>query len=207
MKRGIFVIGLLLASKWVFAEARPFIGGNIGALGGNAELETSIIGGGQLGISGDYLGASVNFLYYSKENKVKTLSKGSFSMTPIMFNAFGKIPLKKADGTEVAAIRLGGGVSYILVSHEVDSSLTNIFKSVGLTYKEEVDSGLGYQVNGGVDFWLNNHISIGADIIYLFFKPSAKATLTSIATGASLSVTSDIKLDTVIGLSTIKYHF
>lgn len=193
----------LLACSMANAKVSPFIGVNLGIFSDNSELSTSIMGGGQFGLTADYLAGSLSFLYYSKENKVNTLSKGNFSLTPIMFNVFGRIPLKSQKEKEIAALRLGGGFSYILVGHEVDPAI----QTAGLKYSENVDNGIGYQISTGIDFWFGNNITFGADIIYLLFNPKIKSTLSNNAAATSTNTTSDIRLDTVLWLASVKYHF
>jgi len=200
----VMVAGLLLLNiQTLFASVRPFISGQIGGYAGNDELESSIIGGGQLGLNGDYLGLSLGGLYYGKDNKVNTMSKGSFNMIPIMLNGFVRIPIK-----EVAAIRFGGGGSYVLIDHEIDSGIVNEFKRFGIGISEDVESEIGFQVNGGFDVFVTRNISIGADIFYLWVKPELEAKVWDLRNPSDrLSAKNKLELNSVIGLATIKYHF
>jgi len=182
------------------SKIQPFIGGSIGALGANKEINTGAIGGGVIGITGNYLGMSLNLLHYKKDNKVQTMSEGNIAITPLMFNLFGRIPLE-----DVAAIRFGGGASYILVTHKVDSELNALFAPFKLV--EDIDSGVGFQVNGGIDFFFGGHFSFGADIFYIFYKPEGTFSIQNSAGTPLISATADVDLSTVVGVVTMKYHF
>lgn len=202
MKTG-FVLALLLSlSPLCHARPTAWVGGNVGTLGGNDETESGLIGGGQVGVAGRHLGASFHALHYGGSNKVKTLSKGTLSLTPLMFNVFGRIPL-----TEDVSLRLGGGASRVQVSHDLDSEVTALFNSLGFLVKEDVKSGLGYQIMAGADFKISKNVSVGADLFYLFFKPELNASLTSMRSGATLAFKDEVKLDTFIGMANIKFHF
>ena len=176
----------------------PFFGPQIGALGENDELKTGAMYGAQLGMNWNYVGTSINILTYKQDNKVNWLSEGSFSMTPIMFNLYLRLPLEN-----IAAVRLGGGVSYVMVSHTVSDRVVNLIRP--FTLQEDVSNGIGYQANGGFDIYITEHVSLGGDIYYLAFKPE---TTTTVGLGSfSAIVKKDLKLDSVIGLASLKYHF
>lgn len=204
MKRMLWIAALLMSAGVSGAKPLTWIGAQAGVMGANHELKSGMTGGLQAGVTGKHVGTSLSFLYYSGSSKGgadRMLSEGGFQMTPVMLNVFGRLPIEG-----VAALRLGGGVSYVHASHELESSLVQALQSMGFGAKEEVDSGLGYQIMGGIDFWLSDRVSVGAEIIYLFFEPRVKATVWSLASGRSASAEADVKLDRIIGLAGIKYH-
>lgn len=201
MKTGI-LLGMLMAATLCHAGPVGWVGGHVGALGGNDETETGFIGGGQAGVEGKHLGVSFHALHYNADNKVQTMSKGSLSLTPLLVNAYGRIPLNAS-----VNLRVGGGFGYVIARHEVDSELTALLSGLGFSIKEDLKSGLGYQAMGGVDFKISRNVSVGADLFYLFFKPDLEASLTRNASGASVSFKDGVKLDTVIGMANIKVYF
>ena len=207
MAAALAISVFLMAQSAAHAEgegerSRFWAGAGVGALGENSETKTGLIGGAQLGWYWKYLGASFHALHYKADNKVNTMSQGTLAMTPLMVNLFGRIPLGRD-----ADVRVGGGFSHIRVSHELSPEVQSFFSSRGFTVKEEVASGLGTQVLGGLNVFITQNIAVGADIIYLFFKPELTATVIRNSNGASASATADVKLDAVIGMANLRIYF
>lgn len=177
----------------------PVVAIQLGALGGNDEMKTGVMGGGLFGIEGPYLGITASIYHYSRENKVNVLSKGSISMTPIMITPYFKLPFtKRFKG------RLGGGVNHVFVKHTIDDDINIALAPYKL--EENIDSGFGWHVNAGADLYITDNVSITGDVIYLLFETDAEATLDYFGTRVGRS-TGEIDLDTVMGFLGLKYKF
>ena len=179
---------------------RPFVGVNLGFLGGNTELKSSLAGGGEFGLMGDYFMTSIQIDHYSKHNIGAALRKGSFSMTPVLFNFYGKFPVVKQVEGEKVTFRAGGGFNYVFVSHDLDTPQVG-----ATTITEDVDSGLGFHVGGGLDYWIFKNVSLSQDFTYLFFQPDV--TVTQTTGGFATRTQSTVRLDTILVLFKVNYHF
>ncbi len=206
MKKYIGIIAVLLQTGVsAFAAVHPFIGGNFGKSQENSELNASNVGGAQVGLQGKYFGGSLGFYHFTTENKVETFSKGTVSLTPIMANLYGRLPISFKGGREIMTLRLGVGAGQVQATHKLDSTLVNDLARAGFALKEDIKSGLGYQLNSGVDIWLTKNITLGADINYLMFKTEATGEIRSRFFNASF--TDEVVLNSLVAMAAVKFHF
>ncbi len=179
---------------------RPFVGAYFGFLGGNAELKTGITGGGEIGFAGDRFMTSISIGHYSKKNMGVSLRKGDVSLTPVMFSFYGKMPVAKEGELDKISFRAGGGFSYIFVGHNLDTPQVG-----ATTITEDIDSGTGFHVGGGLDYWIFKNVTLSQEVLYLFYQPDVTTTFT---TGTTVTRTqSVVRLDTALVLLKLKYHF
>jgi outer membrane protein W len=125
-----------------------------------------------------------------------------------MLNVFGRLPIADNRGVEVGALKLGGGLSYVNVSHSVSSEYNfNLLPGhdIRASSKYAIQSAMGYQIVAGGEYYLNPSISLGLDMIYLFFNPTVKVEISSPL--FSQSSESSSSLNNLIGVFAVRYHF
>lgn len=210
MRKLLVVLSLsLVGSSQCFAKAasnmlpaESYVFGAVGAYGGNSEAKLGLIGGGGIGTQTKYFGLSAGVLRYSQTNNVSQLSQGDVSLTPVMFNAYFRVP-----STGKLSARFGGGFSYVFASHNLESSFRNRVHDVGFGIQETIDDGIGFQLTGGADYRVSKRWSVGFDLTQLYLWSEATATAYSLATNESRTVRGNVNLSSFIGTANIKYHF
>lgn len=208
MKKLVMMVCWMMLPAMLMAEVQPWVGGAVGAMKETDYTRTGLIGGAEAGITFKdvFLGASLGVLHRDAEvsldvsgNRTKA---GDISITPVMFNFYGNIPIN-----EKVFFRVGGGFSYIPTSFSLDESINRNLRTYGLRYDIDFKEKIGYQVFGATDFFFTKRVSVGFEVIYLFYKPDIEEKLSTLSGSTSISQTSSLKLDTLFGLMNVKYHF
>ena len=138
-----------------------------------------------------------NFGYYSADTKVDLLSKGntSFYLPELCL----LLEAKKGTVQPYAGVGLG----YYIVENTLDNQVIQFFQSQGLNVKEEIESGIGFNIRGGLNIFFNEKVGMFFDMKYLIFNPKAKVTVSMPYPYQEVSFENDIKLNNlsfVIGL-------
>ena len=131
----------------------------------------------------------LNFGYYSADTKVSMLSKGNASFFLPEINLL--LEAKKGSVQPYAGL----GVGYYIVDNTLDDELVNYFRSNGYNIKEEVESGIGFNIRGGFNISLSDNIGLIFDLKYWFYNPKAKSTVTQIYPYGEYTAENEIQLN------------
>jgi len=158
-------IGLFIfSSAMAHAQFRPFIGLGMGRMNETPEIYQAspqiAFGGLEIG----RLGASMSFCHLDQSNKPQTMFPGQIDVTPVSLSGYLKIPITKR-----LIFNAGGGGSYIMAKHYLDSSITEASGTQGVRISDEIKSGFGFNAIGGLDYRVTRNCSIGANVVQIFY--------------------------------------
>ncbi len=211
MKKIIAVIAVFMAANVASAGYHPYISLYTGALSGNDHLKPSAVGSAKIGLQTDgILGVSLGALGYRRDAKVNILTRGGLSMIPVMFDGTLTVPFTLPILGNRGNLKVSGGVNYTFTRHAIDQDIVDQFERIGLLVQETVSGGIGTQVGGGVEFYIDQaeKISVGMEVLYLMFNPNAKTTVQEHFGLLRKFVTeNELDFDSIIGLVTMTYRF
>lgn len=98
-----------------------------------------------------------NFQYDVKGSS-EGLSKGSLTISPVGISLQGRLPV-----TPYLVPYVVAGGSYYLNEFNVSEQLVNDWASLGFDLEEKVESGMGYHVGIGLDFFVNRNFALNVD--------------------------------------------
>ncbi len=205
MKAMSFVLSISILST-------PFLSASAEQTG--AVWETGLYGGGQFGDSEIKSGAAVMGQLGLRFNPYFGIdAQGGFQPTTSKINTLSKADLSIASFELVPRIYaplgrfqpyIGAGAARYFVSETLDPAINN---DPAFNYEESVDGGWGGIFAGGFELAVNENVSLGLDLSYLYFRTTAHNSLTSNSTGAMVNGSQAINLDSVRVLAGVKVKF
>ncbi len=138
-----------------------------------------------------------NLGYYTADTKVDFLSKANTSF--VMPELCLLLEAKKGSVQPYA----GAGFGYYNIDNTVDDQVVQFFQSQGFNLKEEIESGIGFNIRGGLNVLFNEKVGMFFDMKYLIFNSKAKVTVSRSYPYQEATIESDFKLNNlsfVVGL-------
>jgi opacity protein-like surface antigen len=168
---------LILVYFWLIigfchASIHPYMSAGMGRSGETRNVLASPSEIALVGVESRHFGASMGIMNITQVNNTETLNKGEISVTPLMFSGYVRVPL-----TRRSRLNMGGGASYVMASHSIDSSVIQSMSSFGYKIRDDIKDGLGAHAMGGMEYSVSKHFSIGADVTYLFYDTTVDTVL------------------------------
>jgi len=129
--------------------------------------------------------------YFAGDATVDLLSDGEVTMFGIEAAALYKIKAEKAKPY------LGAGIGYYMPEHELSGDAEAVLASLGLRGEDDLDSGVGFFLIGGITIPTSETVSIGASAKYLILEVEDNAKVTDLWTFQSATASEDIDLNTL----------
>jgi len=175
--KGILIIFPLtiLSVPPIWSAVRPYIGLGMGRVNETQEVYQASPQIAIAGLEMGRLGVSLSFCHLDQATKPQTMFPGQIDITPISFLGYLKIPISKR-----LIFNMGGGGSYVMAKHYIDSSITEASGTQGVRISDEIKSGFGFNAIGGIDYRVTRNFSIGANVTHLFYDTKIITTQKSV---------------------------
>jgi len=128
--------------------------------------------------------------YFGDDTTVDILSDGEVTMFRIEAAALYKIKAEKAKPY------IGGGIGYYIPKSELSGDIEDTLAIQDVRGEDDLDSGVGFFLMGGVSVPLSETASLGASAKYLILGVDNSAKVTDFATFQSFTNTEEFELNT-----------
>ncbi|MFP6905135.1 MAG: hypothetical protein VCG02_07955, partial [Verrucomicrobiota bacterium] len=102
---------------------------------------------------------------------------------------------------------LGAGIGYYMPEHTFDKTIKTQLALLNLEADDDLDSGIGFFLTGGIRVPMSDTVSIGASARYLFLEVDDHATRGDLTVSESISSTEEIDLGTLFLSASLHIQF
>ena len=145
----------------------------MGRFNGTDELHSGFIGGAEVGIEIKKTFLSLQGSHLQQEMRNGLDPSGSVTLLPLTLN-LGGIWAKKP-----LSVRISGGVGVVLSDFQISKEIEKRNKWSNETIGIDLDDGICYQIQGGIERRLNERTSIGFEVGYLIYETLLRETRTT----------------------------
>ena len=203
---GLLAVFFIGAQRNVMAVIHPYFNIGFGNSSGNENVYQAFVGSAEFGIQKRFGGIGLHIARLQQATKPDILRQGTLSMMPIMLNLYGNIPI-----THSLKAHMGGGVCYVVMNRILDEKETKVFNLTGYDFDESIDNGMGFQIMGGLEYLITKKISIGIDLMQIFFDTKIRTRKTNKNTfreqGRTIEDEGIIQMNNIFGLAYARLYF
>lgn len=138
-----------------------------------------------------------NFGYYTADTKVDLLSKASTSFI------LPELSLLFESKKGVVQPYVGLGLGYYIIDNSLDEQLVQSVQQLGFGIEEEIESGIGFEVRGGLNIMFAQNVGLIFDMKYWIYNPKVNSKVYQTYPYQEYSVQNEIQLNNfsfIIGL-------
>jgi opacity protein-like surface antigen len=139
--------------------------------------------------------------YLTGDTTGETLRDGELTMLGIEAAALYRVNIDQATSY------LGAGIGYYTPEHTFDKTTKTKLVLRNLEADDDLDSGIGFFLTGGIRVPMSDTVSIGASARYLFLEVDDHATKSDLNLSGSISSTKKIDLGTLFLSASLQIQF
>ena len=184
------------------ALAGPRLGGAVGLGSANDNVDNGLVLQGYLELDvREDLTLRGGLSYLTGDTTGETLRDGELTMLGIEAAALYRVNLDKATSY------LGAGIGYYTPEHAFSEGVETQLALLNLEADDDLDSGIGFFLTGGIRVPMSDTVSIGASARYLFLEVDDHATRGDLTVSESISSTEEIDLGTLFLSASLQIQF